>query len=316
MKCTNCQAAVAEDSRFCPLCGTKFEAIGSEGLSYTRTMAEPPEKLRPGLVVGGKYRVLEVVGRGGMGVVYRAEDLKLKRTVALKFLPEEFTRAPEARDRFLREAQAAAALDHTNICPVYEVDEFEGRMYIAMAYIEGRSLKERLAQGPLAVPEALAITLQVAEGLRAAHEQGVVHRDIKPANIMLGRKGQARVMDFGLARLAGASDLTRTMTVVGTVAYMSPEQARGEKVDGRTDIWSLGCTLFEMVAGRRPFEGERTETIIYGILNENPPLLAGLAKDIPAGFQDILIRCLQKDPRDRYPDAGSLIEDLKNMGAI
>jgi len=212
--------------------------------------------------------------------------------------------------------QAAVALDHTNICPVYEVDEFEGRMYIAMAYIEGRSLKERLAQGPLAVPEALAITLQVAEGLRAAHEQGVVHRDIKPANIMLGRKGQARVMDFGLARLAGASDLTRTMTVVGTVAYMSPEQARGEKVDGRTDIWSLGCTLFEMVAGRRPFEGERTETIIYGILNENPPLLAGLAKDIPAGFQDILIRCLQKDPRDRYPDAGSLIEDLKNMGAI
>ncbi len=189
------------------------------------------------------YKILEKIGEGGMGVVYKAEDTKLKRIVALKFLPTELTRDTHAKARFVQEAQAAAALDHPNICTVFEIGEAEGTTYIAMPYVKGQSLKERIAAGPLSMEEALAIAGQVAEGLKEAHEKGIIHRDIKPANIMLMEKGQAKIMDFGLAKLEAAVDLTRTMAVIGTAAYMSPEQARGEEVDHRTAIWSFGATL-------------------------------------------------------------------------
>lgn len=189
------------------------------------------------------YRILEKIGAGGMGVVYKAEDTKLKRVVALKFLPPEMTRDEEAKERFIQEAQAAAALDHPNICTVHEINEEDGQTYIVMAYIEGQSIKEKIASGPLKTDETLDIAIQVAEGLKAAHIRGIVHRDIKPANIMLMEKGQAKIMDFGLAKLEWGVDLTKTATILGTVAYMSPEQAQGEKVDHRTDIWSLGCVL-------------------------------------------------------------------------
>jgi len=249
-----------------------------------------------------------------MGVVYKAEDTKLRRTVALKFLPHEIDRDPEAKKRFLREAQAAAGLDHPNICPVYEVDEAEGEMFLTMAFVEGRSLKDRIAEGRLPLVEALAIAVQVAEGLGAAHERGVVHRDVKPANIMLGREGQVRITDFGLASLEGGVDLTRPQTVLGTPAYMSPEQFRGEKTDGRADIWSFGCTLYEMTTGRRPFEGERASDIRERVLNDAPPDPASLRAEIPRGLADAILKCLGKRPLDRFPDFEALLAALRSEG--
>lgn len=258
------------------------------------------------------YRILEKIGEGGMGVVYKAEDIRLKRLAALKFLPPALTRNEEAKERFVREARAAAALDHPNICTVYDVDEYEGQTFMAMAYIEGQSLKEKIAGGPLTVSEAVGIARQVAEGLRAAHEKGIIHRDIKPANIMLAEKGQAKIMDFGLAKLEWAADLTRTATIMGTVAYMSPEQARGEKVDRATDIWSLGCVLFEMLAGERPFKSDSERAVVYAILNDEPQPISKLRQDVPPELEMILRQCLRKNPRDRYRDAGSLIDALRS----
>ena len=182
-----------------------------------------------------------------MGVVYKAEDLKLKRSVALKFLPPHLMDSPELKERFLVEAQAAAALNHPNICTIYEVGEDEARPYIAMEFVDGETLKDRLRQGPLKASDALAIAGQVAAGLGEAHRNGIIHRDVKSANIMITAKGQAKVMDFGLAKLRGGSSLTKSQTTIGTVAYMSPEQARGGDLDQRTDIWSLGVVLYEML---------------------------------------------------------------------
>jgi serine/threonine protein kinase/tetratricopeptide (TPR) repeat protein len=258
------------------------------------------------------YLILEKIGEGGMGVVYKAEDIRLKRLAALKLLPPALTQNEEAKERFVREARAAAALDHPNICTVYDVDEYEGQTFMAMAYIAGQSLKEKIAGGPLSIAEAVGIARQVAEGLRAAHEKGIIHRDIKPANIMLAEKGQAKIMDFGLAKLEWAADLTRTATIMGTVAYMSPEQARGEKVDRATDIWSLGCVLFEMLAGVRPFQSDSERAAVYAILNDEPPPISKLRQDVSPELQIIVRQCLQKDPRDRYRDAGSLVDALRS----
>lgn len=259
------------------------------------------------------YRMIEKIGEGGMGVVYKAEDNKLKRTVALKFLPAELIRDDEARQRFIQEAQAAAALDHPNICTVFEIDEADARTFIAMAYIAGKSLKHRIAEGPLKIDEALAIAVQVARGLQAAHEKGIVHRDIKPANIMLMENGQAKIMDFGLAKLEWGSDLTKTATLMGTVAYMSPEQARGEKVDPRTDIWSLGCVIYEMITGQRPFRSEHEQTALYAILNEEPQPVSALRKGVPGELENVLRTCFQKDPRKRYRNVDHLLNDLKGV---
>jgi serine/threonine-protein kinase len=245
-----------------------------------------------------------------MGVVFKAEDTKLRRPVALKLLPLELSHSPEGKKRFIREAQAAAALDHPNICTVYEVEEQDGRAYIAMAYIDGKSLKARIAQGPLKIKEALDIAAQVAGGLEEAHRKGVVHRDIKPANIMLTAKGQAKIMDFGLARLESAGDLTRTDVVMGTVAYMSPEQAQGHKVDLRTDIWSFGCLLYEMLAGHGPFQGGHEQAIFQAIIHGEPQPITALRRDVPVAIEKILERCLQKNPLNRYLDAGNLAKDL------
>lgn len=259
------------------------------------------------------YKILEKIGEGGMGIVYKAEDAKLKRTVALKFLPAEFTKDPQARARFVQEAQAAAALDHPNICTIFEINEAEGQTYIAMAYVQGKSLKDKISSGPLDIPEALDIAVQVAEGLKHAHGRGIIHRDIKPGNIMLTETGQAKIMDFGLAKLERGADLTRTMTIMGTAAYMSPEQARGETVDHRTDIWSLGCVLFEMLSSRRSFPGEHEQALLYSILNEPPRTISRLRKDFPAQLETIIHKCLEKDPRNRYQDAAELAEALKSF---
>jgi serine/threonine protein kinase len=286
---------------------------GDEGFSYTRTIAGPGDRYLPGRLISGRYKLQSVAGRGGMGVVFKAEDARLRRTVALKFLPEELGRAPESKERFLREAQAAAILDHPNICPIYEVDEADGAAFFTMAFIDGPSLKDKIAAGPLPLLEVIDIALQVAEGLKAAHEKGVVHRDIKPANIMLGREGQARITDFGLASLEGGAALTRPQTVLGTAAYMSPEQVRGEKADGRTDIWAFGCTLYEMTTGRRPFPGEHGQAVLYGILNEAPPRPSALRVELPAGLEEVILKCLQKKSANRYPDMDGVIDALKSV---
>jgi len=227
------------------------------------------------------YKILEKIGQGGMGVVYKAEDTKLKRTLALKFLAPELTRDSSFKERFIQEAQAAAALDHPNICTVYEIDEAEGKTFIALAYIKGHSLKEKIASGPLNLDEVLDIANQTALGLQEAHEKGIVHRDIKPANIMLTEKGQVKIMDFGLAKLEWGVDLTKTATIMGTVAYMSPEQAKGEKVDHRTDLWSFGAMLYEMLTGKRPFKSAHDQAVFYSILHEEPERMTKLRQEIP-----------------------------------
>ena len=207
----------------------------------------------PGASSPAGTAIARLLGRGGMGVVYQAEDVRLKRFVALKFLAAELSAHSQARTRFLREAQAAAALDDPHVCTVYEAGEDHGRAYIAMAFIDGPTLRDRIAQGPLAIDEAVAIARDVAAGLAAAHAHGVVHRDVKPGNVMLAAPRIAKITDFGLARMDGASQSTRTAGVAGTPAYMSPEQAQGLPTDQRTDIWSFGCVLFEMLTGRSPF---------------------------------------------------------------
>jgi eukaryotic-like serine/threonine-protein kinase len=316
MKCPACGFDASTDSHFCPRCGARFMIDGDGGPSVTRSMSTPLGAHPPGSLFAGRYKIVGTAGEGGMGVVYRAEDVKLGRTVALKFLPAAIALDPEAKKRFLREAQAAAILDHPHICPLYEVDEAGGEMFLTMAFVEGRSLKDRVAEGRLPLIEALNIAVQAAEGLKAAHERGVVHRDVKPANIMLNREGRVRITDFGLASVEGGVELTRPQTVLGTPAYMSPEQVRGERTDGRTDIWSFGCTLFEMTTGRRPFAGESLQDTRSVILNDAPPDPAALRADLPPGLSEVILKCLRKRPEDRFPDFEALLAALRSEGVL
>ena len=262
------------------------------------------------------YRILEKLGQGGMGIVYKAEDTKLKRTVALKFLPSELTRDPAAKERFIQEAQAASALDHPNICTIHEVDETtDGQSFIVMTCYEGETLKRRIERGPLEIGEALEIAMHVARGLGRAHEAGIVHRDVKPGNIMVTDRDDVKIVDFGLAKLAGQARLTKTGSTLGTAAYMSPEQARGEDVDGRTDIWSLGVVLYEMVTGELPFKGEHEAALLYSIVHKKPRALSELRPHVPAPLLSLVSRVLQKDRALRYQTAGELITDLKKLAA-
>ena len=259
------------------------------------------------------YQILEKLGEGGMGVVYKAEDTKLKRAVALKFLPHEALANRESKARLLREAQAVAALDHPNVCTVFEIDQAEEKTFIVMALIEGRTLKERIGEGPLPLADALDIAIQTAEGLHHAHGKGVVHRDIKPSNLMVSGDGQVKILDFGLARSAGQTQLTRAGTTLGTVAYMSPEQARGEQVDCRTDVWSLGIVLFEMITGRLPFAGEHEQAVIYAIRTEEPEPLTGIRSGVPLDLDRVVAKYLAKDPEERYQTIADLLADLRRI---
>jgi serine/threonine protein kinase/tetratricopeptide (TPR) repeat protein len=259
------------------------------------------------------YRILGRLGEGGMGVVYKAEDTRLRRTVALKFLPQKLARDDDARARFVREAQAASSLNHPNICTIHDIDEADGRMFITMACIEGEELREWIQKGELELDEILEIGCQIAEALREAHDRGVVHRDIKPGNIMVTPRGVVKVMDFGIAKLSGATQLTQTGSTTGTVAYMSPEQARGLKLDRRTDIWSLGAVMYEMITRRRPFTGDYERAMIRSILNDTPARMVVLRPDVPAGFERVVGRMLAKDPEARYQNAEGIIADLKKL---
>ncbi len=257
------------------------------------------------------YLITAKLGEGGMGVVYKAQDLKLDRPVALKFLPPHLLGNEDVRKRFEREAKAAAALQHPNICPVYEIDEVDGRMFIAMAFLEGEELTKRIEAGPLSMERLLDIAIQVARGLQEAHSKGVVHRDIKPANIMDTTNGQAVLMDFGLAQLASSSSkLTQDGTTIGTSAYMSPEQTTGETVDHRTDVWAFGVILYEMAAGQAPFQGHYQQAILYSILNEQPEPITAIRAGVPAELERIADKCLAKRADERYQTVSDLLADL------
>ncbi|OGC84153.1 MAG: hypothetical protein A2V73_06980, partial [candidate division Zixibacteria bacterium RBG_19FT_COMBO_42_43] len=259
------------------------------------------------------YKILEQIGQGGMGVIYKAEDTKLYRTVALKFLPTSLTRGTEEKTRFIQEAQAASALNHPNIVTIYEIDEVDGDSFISMEFIEGKNLKDMLKEGPLTLEQFFEIAIQTAEGLSKAHQKGIIHRDIKSENILVNPDGLVKITDFGLAKLKGAAGLTLAGSVLGTAAYMSPEQANGEEVDQRTDIFSLGIIFYEMLTGDLPFKGMHPMAIMYAIVNEEPLSPRSLREEVPEELENIISQALAKKKEDRYQNLILLLEDLKTL---
>jgi serine/threonine protein kinase len=259
------------------------------------------------------YNILEKLGEGGMGVVYKAEDIKLKRSVALKFLPPHTASSKDELARFNQEAQAAAALNHPNICTIFAIEEEKDKLFIVMEYVDGVTLSKKIEQSPLKMNDAISYSIQIGEALQEAHNNGIVHRDIKTENIMINSKDQIKVMDFGLAKLKGSIKLTKTSSTVGTLAYMAPEQIQGGEVDARSDIFSFGVVLFEMLTGILPFRGEHDASIMYSILNEEPEPLQKYIPDANSDLLHIINRILEKDPEDRYQSMKEIVSELRRI---
>ena len=267
--------------------------------------------LKPGSRVGA-YEIVTHLGGGGMGLVYQVRDTRLDRFAALKFLPPALTRDETAKQRFVQEAKAASALDHANICTIYDIGETDdGELYLVMAFYEGETLKQHIGRGPLPIDDALDIAIEVAQGLAKAHSSGIVHRDIKPANLMLTSDAQIKIVDFGLAKLVGHTGITQTGTTLGTVSYMSPEQVRGEEVDGRSDLWSLGVVLYEMMCGQLPFKGDSAAVVSTAILQQDPQPLTALRTGVPMELERVVNRLLAKDAKDRYQTAADILSELR-----
>jgi len=259
------------------------------------------------------YKINEQIGQGGMGVVYKAEDSKLKREVAIKFLPRFISSDKEEKQRFEIEAQAAAALNHPNIATIFAIEQEDEKIFIVMEYINGAELKDKIKKGPIELEESQNIIEQIAEGLNVAHKKGIIHRDIKSANIMISQSGHVKIMDFGLAKVGGTTQITRLGTTLGTTAYMSPEQARGEQVDARTDIWSMGVIFYEILTGRLPFKGDFDQAVIYSILNEDQDSIISLKEELPIELDHLIKKMLSKDPELRFRNMEEFLKEFKQV---
>ncbi|MEN6310542.1 MAG: protein kinase, partial [Acidobacteriota bacterium] len=318
MECPKCHAENKEDSHFCGNCAAPLGKPGPEKASLTKTLETPVHVLKAGSLIAGKYRILEEIGRGGMGIVYKAEDIQLKRTAALKFMSPDSTAVPSRAKRFAQEAQTASALNHPNICTIYEVGEAEGNSYIAMEYVEGRPLDRMIPPGGLPPKNVLRFGSQIVEAFEHAHERGVIHRDLKSANVVITPAGRVKVLDFGLAKrliteeLGEATrsrlSLTEEGVIAGTLSYLAPETLQGNPADARSDIWALGVVLYEMAAGTRPFEGRTGFELTSSILRDTP---APVPARIPAGLRAVIRKCLEKDLEKRFQTASEVRSALE-----
>jgi serine/threonine protein kinase/Flp pilus assembly protein TadD len=323
MKCFQCRAENPADTSYCRKCGARLGGASEAPLLRTLTASQPPPSPEGGKIIAGKYRLLAELGRGGMGRVFKAEDLPLDRIVAIKFLSPDLLGGPDHRARFIREARMASALNHPHICIIHEIgEEEEGTLFIAMEYIAGRSLREILRAGIPAVEDVVRFGRQIAEALQHAHDRGIIHRDLKSANVMISPEREVKVLDFGLAkRLTGGesekaglteNSITAAGTFLGTMHYAAPEVFRGNTADVRSDIWSLGVILFEMVAGKLPFDKPTVFALTSAILRDDP---APLPRRLPPRLRTIILKCLEKDPDKRYQRAAEVDADLAAFAA-